>query len=95
MLGSGEQRWTTVHVSDLAQAFRLVLESPAARGYYVIGNGLNQTVAEITQAAADAAGVAGAVPGSDQEARARVELGWEPSHPGLVDEFRYGSYRRS
>jgi nucleoside-diphosphate-sugar epimerase len=25
--------------------------------------------------------------------RARVELGWEPSHLGLVDEFRVGSYR--
>jgi nucleoside-diphosphate-sugar epimerase len=26
--------------------------------------------------------------------RARVELGWEPSHLGLVEEFRVGSYRR-
>ena len=26
--------------------------------------------------------------------RARVELGWEPSHPGLVEEFRTGSYRK-
>jgi nucleoside-diphosphate-sugar epimerase len=26
-------------------------------------------------------------------ARARDELGWSPSHPGLVDEFRDGSYR--
>jgi nucleoside-diphosphate-sugar epimerase len=114
-LGSGEQHWTTVHVSDLARAFRLVLEIPAARGYYVIGNGLNQTVAEITRAAADAVGAPGAVSGSDQEARARLgdyfaevllldqgttaarardDLGWNPSHPGLVDEFRHGSYRK-
>ena len=56
----------------------------------------------------------GAVPGSDEEARARLgdpfaevllidqatdakkaraELGWKPSDPGLVDEFRTGSYR--
>ena len=62
-----------------------------------------------------AAGAAGAVPGSDEEARgrlgdyfaevllldqgteaakARSELGWLPSRPGLVDEFREGSYRR-
>jgi len=27
--------------------------------------------------------------------RARVELGWEPSHPGLVEEFRTGSYGSS
>jgi nucleoside-diphosphate-sugar epimerase len=26
-------------------------------------------------------------------ARARAELGWSPSHPGLVDELRGGSYR--
>jgi hypothetical protein len=26
-------------------------------------------------------------------AKARTELDWSPSHPGLVEEFRYGSYR--
>ena len=30
--------------------------------------------------------------GSDA-AKARAELDWRPSHPGLVDEFRNGSYR--
>jgi nucleoside-diphosphate-sugar epimerase len=114
MLGSGEQHWATVHAADLADFFRRVLEHDSARGYYVIGNGLRATVAELTAAAAVAVGAAGAVPGSDDEARgrlgdyfaevllldqgtdsakARAELGWEPSHPGLVDEFRNGSYR--
>ena len=62
-----------------------------------------------------AVGAPGAVPGSDDEARARLgdyfaeallldqgtdaaaaraEFGWRPSHPGLVDEFRNGSYRK-
>jgi hypothetical protein len=27
-------------------------------------------------------------------ARARAQLGWSPSHPSLVDEFRHGSYRK-
>jgi nucleoside-diphosphate-sugar epimerase len=115
MLGTGEQHWSTVHVADLADFFRRVLEDDSARGYYVIGNGLNQTVAEITEAAAVAAGAPGAVPGSDEEARARLgdyfaevllldqgteaarakaDLDWSPSHPGLVDEFRNGSYRK-
>ena len=115
MLGSGRQRWSTVHVADLAEFFRRVLESDSARGYYVVGNGLNSTVAELTEAAAVAAGAPGAVPGSDDEARARLgdyfaevllldqgtaatkaraELDWKPSHPGLVDEFRNGSYRK-
>ena len=26
-------------------------------------------------------------------AKARAELDWHPTHPGLVDEFRNGSYR--
>jgi nucleoside-diphosphate-sugar epimerase len=115
MIGEGRQHWATVHVADLADFFRRALEQGSAHGYYVIGNGLNPTVAELTQAAAIAAGAPGAVPGSDDEARsrlgdyfadvllldqgtqatrARVELGWKPSHPGLVEEFRTGSYRK-
>jgi len=114
MLGTGQQHWPTVHAADLADFFRRVLEDDTARGYYVIGNGLNPSVAELTEAAALAAGAPGAVPGSDEEARerlgayfaevllldqgtiaakARAELDWSPSHPGLVEEFRQGSYR--
>ena len=44
----------------------------SARGRYVIGNGMNPTVAELTQAAAAAVGAPGADPGSDDEARARL-----------------------
>ena len=113
MLGTGQQHWSTVHVADLANFFRRVLENDSARGRYVVGNGLTPTLAELTEAAAVATGAPGAVPGSDEEARtrlgdylaevllldqgttaaqARAELGWEPSHPGLTDEFRHGSY---
>jgi nucleoside-diphosphate-sugar epimerase len=115
MLGAGQQRWATVHAADLADAFRRVLEDDSARGRYVIGNGQNQTAAELTEAAAAAAGAPGAAPGSDEEARARLgdyfaevllldqgtdaararaELGWQPSHPTLADDFRHGSYRK-
>jgi nucleoside-diphosphate-sugar epimerase len=115
MLGTGHQHWATVHVADLADFFRRALEDDSARGHYVIGDGLNPTVAEITEAAAVAVGAPGAVPGSEDEARARLgdyfaevllldqgtdegraraELDWSPSHPGLVDEFRDGSYRK-
>ena len=72
MLGTGQQHWSTVHVADLADFFRRVLEDDSARGRYVIGNGLNPTLAELTQAAAVAAGAPGAVPGSDDEARVRL-----------------------
>jgi nucleoside-diphosphate-sugar epimerase len=115
MLGNGQQHWSTVHVADLANFFRLVLEHGSARGRYVIGDGQNPTVAGLTEAAAVAVGAPGAVPGSDDEAKARLgdyfaevllldqgtvaakaraELGWAPSHPGLVDELREGSYRK-
>ena len=115
MLGTGQQHWSTVHVADLAEFFRRVLEADSARGYYVVGDGLNPTVAEITAAAAVAAGAPGATPGSDDEAqtrlgdylaevllldqgtdaaKARAELDWRPSHAGLVDDLRNGSYRK-
>jgi nucleoside-diphosphate-sugar epimerase len=114
MLGTGRQHWPTVHVADLADAFRRALENDSAHGYYLIGDGRNPTVAELTEAAAVGVGAPGAVPGSEEEARtrlgdhlaevllldqvteaakARAELGWSPSRPGLVDEFRSGSYR--
>jgi nucleoside-diphosphate-sugar epimerase len=113
MLGTGQQHWSMVHVADLAEFFRTVLEDGSAHGRYVIGDGLNPTAAELTEAAAVAAGAPGAVPGSDDEARARLgdsfaevllldqgtvaararaELDWRSSHPGLVEEFRHGGY---
>jgi nucleoside-diphosphate-sugar epimerase len=115
MIGDGQQHWSTVHAADVADFFRRALENDSVRGYYVVGNGLNPTVAELTEAAAVAVGAPGAVPGSDDEARARLgdyfaevllldqstkaararaELGWEPRHPGLSDEFRKGSYHQ-
>jgi nucleoside-diphosphate-sugar epimerase len=115
MLGTGQQHWSTVHAADLADFFRRALEDDSASGRYVVGDGLNPTVAELTNAAAVAAAAPGAVPGSDDEAKSRIgdyfaevllldqgtdaakareELGWRPSHPGLVDDFRDGSYRK-
>ena len=114
MLGTGQQHWSTVHVADLAVFFRRVLEDDSAHGLYIVGDGSNPTVAEITEATAVAVGAPGAVPGSDDEARARLgdsfaevllldqgadaararaQSDWHPSHPGLVDELRSGSYR--
>jgi nucleoside-diphosphate-sugar epimerase len=114
MLGTGRQHWATVHVADIADVFCRALDDDSAYGRYVVGNGDASTAGEITEAAAVAAGAPGAVPGSDDEARARLgrdfadvllldqgteaararaELGWNPSHPSLADEFVRGSYR--
>jgi nucleoside-diphosphate-sugar epimerase len=72
MLGTGQQHWATVHVADLADFFRRAVEDNSAGGHYVIGDGHNSTVAEITEAAAAATGARGAVAGSEEEARARL-----------------------
>ncbi len=61
-----------MHVADLAGFFRLALEDESARGRYVIGDGSNPTVAELTEASAVAARAPGAIAGSDDEARARL-----------------------
>ena len=71
MVGDGTQHWSTVHVADLADVFRRVVENESAHGYYVVGNGANSTVAEVSAAAAEAVGAPGAVAGSEQEARGR------------------------
>ncbi len=113
MVGSGQQHWPTIHVADLAAFFRRVLEDDSARGRYVVSNGVRSSAAELTQAAAVAAGGSGAVPGSEDEARQRLgdafapvmlldqftaatkarSLGWAPTRPTLIEEFREGSYR--
>jgi nucleoside-diphosphate-sugar epimerase len=72
MLGTGQQHWSTVHAADLADFFRRALEDESARGRYIIGDGSNPTVAELTEAAAVPARAPGAVAGSDDEARARL-----------------------
>jgi nucleoside-diphosphate-sugar epimerase len=72
MLGTGQQHWSTVHAADLADFFRRALEDESARGRYIVANGLNPTVAELTEAAAVAVSAPGAVPGSAEEARARL-----------------------
>ncbi len=72
MLGTGQQHWVTVHAADLANLFALVLEDDSARGRFVVGDGTHPTVAELTEAAAVAVGASGAVPGSEEEARARL-----------------------
>jgi nucleoside-diphosphate-sugar epimerase len=72
MLGTGQQHWSTVHAADLADFFRRALEDESARGRYLVGDGSNATVAELTEAAAVAARAPGAVAGSDDEARARL-----------------------
>jgi nucleoside-diphosphate-sugar epimerase len=81
MIGTGQQHSSTVHVADLANLFRRVLEGDSARGYHLVGDGRNPTVAEPTEPATDATGASGAVPGSDEEARATLRRLFRRSPP--------------
>ena len=77
MLGTGDQHWAMVHVADMAVAFRRVLQNDSALGRYIVGDGANLTVAELTSAAAAAVGAPGAAPAQ----KARPVLVWVTTSP--------------
>lgn len=51
LVGDGAQRWTLVHVDDLADLYVRVLEKGAAVGYVIAASGENPTVREIAESA--------------------------------------------
>lgn len=53
LIGSGEQHWTTVHVDDLAELYRLVLENGSGVGRVIGARGLNPTIAELGAAVSE------------------------------------------
>ena len=105
LFGTGEQHWTTVHVDDLAELYVRVLEqAPGARAY-IGASGDNPTVRELgealggavapesTDATVERLGAFGEALLLDQKAngaRAKSELGWQPTRPSLLDELRTG-----
>ncbi|MFJ8936642.1 SDR family oxidoreductase [Streptomyces sp. NPDC102365] len=100
--GDGTQRWPAVHALDAAVLFRLALErGPAGSAWHavadegdrvrdiaaVIGRRLGLPVESVPQ---DAYGPLGPVFATDQpssSARTREALGWEPEHPGLLQDL--------
>jgi nucleoside-diphosphate-sugar epimerase len=105
LIGTGEQRWTTVHVDDLADLYVRVLEQAPGGRTYIGVSGHNPTVRELgealghrvapesPEATVERLGGFGEALLLDQQAsgaRARSELGWQPTRPSLVDELRAG-----
>jgi dTDP-L-rhamnose 4-epimerase len=90
----GRQRRDFVHVLDVARAFRLALEQPAARSHVInVGSGSSYTIAEVAALLADAMGIPeitaeilGKARSGDIRncfadiSRARELLGFEPRH---------------
>lgn len=74
LVGSGEQRWTTVHVEDVADAYVLAL-TDAPRGRRVLAaSSDNPTVREIARAVVGPEGVL--LPETAAESRARLGAGF-------------------
>ena len=100
--GAGTQRWPAVHARDAAVLFRLALESaPAGTAWHavadegdavrdiatVIGRRLGLPVEAVPE---ESFGPFGAIFAMDQpasSAHTRAALGWEPTHPGLLDDL--------
>ncbi|MCS5733806.1 SDR family oxidoreductase [Herbiconiux daphne] len=100
--GDGTQRWPAVHALDAAVLFRLALEtSPAGRAWHAVadeGDQVRDIVAVIARRLGLPAeslpvenfGPIGPVFAADQpasSARTRAELGWEPTHPSLLEDL--------
>ncbi|MFD6285281.1 SDR family oxidoreductase [Streptomyces sp. NPDC060205] len=100
--GDGTQRWPAVHALDAAVLFRLALErGPAGSAWHavadegdqvrdiaeVIGRRLALPVKSVPQ---ETYGPLGPIFATDQpssSARTRQALGWEPKHPGLLQDL--------
>ena len=100
--GDGSQRWPAVHALDAAALFRVVLESaPAGTSWHavadegdavrdiatVVGRRLGLPVESVPD---DTFGPFGPIFAMDQpasSAHTREALGWQPTHPSLVDDL--------
>ncbi len=106
-VGDGSSRWPAVHVLDAARLFRLVVEqAPAGAVLHTVGDEgvpIRDIAAVIGRhlhlptAAVPAEDFAflGAVFAIDQPASSaltRELLGWQPTHPGLIDDLEQGHY---
>jgi len=100
--GDGTQRWPAVHALDAAVLFRLVLEkAPAGTAWHavsdqgdavhdiatVIGRRLSLPVEAVPQETFGPLGIIFATDQPSSSARTRQALGWEPSHPSLLEDL--------
>ncbi|UQN28689.1 SDR family oxidoreductase [Brachybacterium kimchii] len=106
-VGDGGQRWPAVHVKDAARLFRLALERAdagfQAQAVADEGDAMRDIAAAIGEALdlpvqsvdAETFGFLGQIFALDQPASSRgtrSALGWEPTHPSLLEDLRAGRY---
>jgi len=100
--GDGTQRWPAVHALDAAILFRLALEqAPAGTSWHavsdegdavrdiatVIGRRLSLPVEAVPQENFGPLGPIFAVDQPASSAHTRDALGWQPTHPGLLEDL--------
>jgi len=100
--GDGTQRWPAVHALDAAVLFRLALESaPAGTSWHavadegdavrdiaaVIGRRLGLPVEAVPQENFGPFGPIFAMDQPASSARTRDALGWQPTHPSLLEDL--------
>ena len=100
--GDGSQRWPAVHALDAAVLFRLALErAPAGTSWHavadegdpvrdiaaVIGRRLGLRVESVPEANFGPLGAIFAMDQPSSSAYTRKQLGWEPTHPGLLADL--------
>lgn len=100
--GDGTQRWPAVHARDAAVLFRLALESaPAGTAWHavadegdavrdiatVIGRRLNLPVQPVPEESFGPFGPIFALDQPATSAHTRDTLGWQPTHPSLLDDL--------
>ncbi|MFY0407447.1 SDR family oxidoreductase [Solicola sp. PLA-1-18] len=100
--GDGTQRWPAVHALDAAALVRLALEgAPAGSVWHavadegdrvrdiaaVVGRRLGLPVRSVPEDTFGPLGPIFAVDGPASSAHTRRELGWEPTHPSLLDDL--------
>jgi len=100
--GDGTQRWPAVHALDAAVLFRLALESaPAGTSWHavsdegdpvrdiatVIGRRLGLPVGAVPQESFGPFGPIFAMDQPASSAHTRQSLGWQPTHPSLLEDL--------
>ena len=100
--GDGTQRWPAVHALDAAVLFRLALESaPAGTAWHavadegdavrdiaaVVGRRLGLPVEAVPEESFGPFGPIFAMDQPASSAHTRDTLGWQPTHPGLLEDL--------
>jgi nucleoside-diphosphate-sugar epimerase len=106
-VADGSQRWPAVHRLDAARLFRLALENAAPGSVLHAVGDEGDTMLSLAEAIGGALalpvepvpaehfGILGSLFGLDQpssSALTRERLGWQPSHPRLLEDLTAGDY---